>query len=117
MSVIFSLITALVAFLIAFQNPSLGGEVHKKKVKTIALLIGCLAVLSSIYNILFRFLVILPAGEVGVVETFGNVQDKPLNSGIHFISPLAKVTKFSTRLQDIKETVDATSKECKASLC
>ncbi|MDJ0731982.1 MAG: prohibitin family protein [Crocosphaera sp.] len=111
MSVIFSLITALVAFLIAFQNPGLGGEVYQKKVKTIALLIGCLAVLSSIYNILFRFLVILPAGEVGVVETFGNVQDKPLNSGIHLISPLAKVTKFSTRLQDIKETVDATSKE------
>ena len=111
MSVIFSLITALFAFLIAFQNPSFGGEEHKKKVKNIALLIGCLAVLSSIYNIIFRFLVILPAGEVGVVEIFGNVQDKPLNSGIHWISPLAKVTKFSTRLQDIKETVDATSKE------
>ena len=111
MSVIFSLITALVAFLIAFQTPGLGGEVHQKKVKTIALLIGCLAVFSAIYNILFRFLVILPAGEVGVVEIFGNVQNKPLNSGIHLISPLAKVTKFSTRLQDIKETVDATSKE------
>ncbi len=111
MSVIFSLITALVACLIAFQNPGLGGELHQEKVKKIALLIGFLAVLSSIYNILFRFLVILPAGEVGVVETFGNVKDKPLNSGIHFISPLAEVTKFSTRLQDIKETVDATSKE------
>ncbi|MDJ0844920.1 MAG: hypothetical protein QNJ08_11850 [Crocosphaera sp.] len=59
MSVIFSLITALLALLIAFQTPGLGGEVHQKKVKTIALLIGCLAVLSSIYNILFRFLAYL----------------------------------------------------------
>lgn len=111
MSVIVSLITALVAFLITFRNTGLGGETHQNKVKAIAFLIGCLAAFSAIYQIIFRFLVVLPAGEVGVVETFGKVQEQPLNSGIHLISPLAKVTKFSTRLQDIKETVDATSKE------
>ncbi|MEA5509147.1 prohibitin family protein [Crocosphaera sp. UHCC 0190] len=111
MSVILSLITALIAFLIAFQKPNLMGENQQNKVKNIALLLGISASLFSIYQIIFRFLVILPAGEVGVIEVLGKVQETPLNSGIHWISPLAKVTKFSTRLQDIKETVDATSKE------
>ena len=111
MSVILSLITTLVAFLIVLQTPNLGGEINKNKVRNIAFLIGVLAAIYSAYQLIFRFLVILPAGEVGVIEVFGKIQEKPLNSGIHWISPVAKVTKFSTRLQDIKETVTATSKE------
>lgn len=111
MSVILSLITTLVAFLIVLQTPNLGGEINKSKVRNIAFLIGVLAAIYSAYQLIFRFLVILPVGEVGVIEVFGKIQEKPLNSGIHWISPLAKVTKFSTRLQDIKETVTATSKE------
>lgn len=111
MSVIISLITALVAFIIALQSSNVVGERHQEKVKNLALLAGILASLATVYNTLFRFLVILPAGEVGVIETLGKVEETPLNPGIHWITPLAKVVKFSTRLEDIKETIDATSKE------
>ncbi|ELR97761.1 SPFH domain-containing protein [Gloeocapsa sp. PCC 73106] len=58
-----------------------------------------------------KTLTVIPAGEVGVSEVFGKVSDTPLNPGLHIINPLGKVVKFSTRLQDVKETVETTSKE------
>ncbi len=58
-----------------------------------------------------KILVVVPAGTVGVKETLGKVVDNPLNPGLHLVNPLTKVIQFSTRLEDIKETVDTTSKE------
>ncbi len=60
---------------------------------------------------MFRSLVIIPAGTAGAVEIFGQVSEKPLKPGVHAINPFGKVVKFSTRLKDIKETINATSKE------
>lgn len=111
MAIITPLLTALIAFLIALIGSNLAGEKHKNTIKTIAFLIGILASIAAAYNIFTRFLVTIKAGEVGVVETFGKVEDKPLNPGVHLVHPLSEVTEYSTRLQDIKETVETTSKE------
>lgn len=52
------------------------------------------------------------SGEVGVVKKFGKVQDTTLSSGRHGINPMTtKVISFSTRLKDVKEQIEATSKE------
>ncbi len=111
MSVIISLITTLVAFLFVLNSNTFGGESSRQKIKAIAFLIGILAACASLYQIIFRWLVVIPAGEVGVVEVLGNVSDKTLKPGIHWVNPLGKVIEFSTRLEDLKETVDVTSKE------
>lgn len=58
-----------------------------------------------------KTIITIPAGNVGVKEVFGEVSETPLNPGLHIVNPAAQVTTFSTRLQDIKETVEATSKE------
>src|SRR3712207_7101499 len=40
------------------------------------------------------------------MELFGGVSERPLYPGIHLVNPFAEVEKFSTRLRDIKETVE-----------
>jgi prohibitin 1 len=44
-------------------------------------------------------------------ESLGQVGQKTLSPGIYFINPFTDIITYSTRLQDIKETVDTTSKE------
>ncbi len=52
------------------------------------------------------------SGEVGVVKTSGRVQDTILPPGKHSINPMTtEVISFSTRLKDVKEKIEATSKE------
>jgi regulator of protease activity HflC (stomatin/prohibitin superfamily) len=111
MSLIISALTALIAFLVALNSKNLAGEKNRQTIRAIALLIGVLALLLSLYKFISRFLVIIPTGEVAIVEVFGKVEGRSLAPGIHFISPFGKVIEFSSRLKDIKETVDTTSKE------
>jgi regulator of protease activity HflC (stomatin/prohibitin superfamily) len=111
MSFIVSAIAALTAFLVAANSKNFVSEKNSQTIRAIAILIGILATLVSLYQAIFRVLVIIPAGEVGMVEVFGQVQEQPLSPGIHFINPFARVVEFSTRLKDLKETVSATSKE------
>jgi regulator of protease activity HflC (stomatin/prohibitin superfamily) len=74
----------------------------------------CIALLTSalfLQQTLGRGIVVIPAGQVGVIETMGKVSTNTLNSGVYFLNPLSEVVTYSTRLQDIKETVDTSSKE------
>lgn len=45
------------------------------------------------------FISIVDAGEIGVLNVFGNVSDTPLQPGINFKSPFATVIKMNTRTQ------------------
>jgi len=61
--------------------------------------------------LLFNFFVIVPAGHVGVVDTFGVVSEKALESGINVVNPLASIHNMSVQTQEIKEVMDTPSKE------
>jgi regulator of protease activity HflC (stomatin/prohibitin superfamily) len=76
-------------------------------VRGITILIGSVAILNSIS----RVLVIVPPGNVGIVNFFGQVSENSLSSGVHLLNPFTKVLNFSTRLKDVKENVDVTSQE------
>ncbi|HNX82206.1 MAG TPA: prohibitin family protein [Candidatus Omnitrophota bacterium] len=54
---------------------------------------------------------IVPAGYVGIVDTFGHVSDKALPSGIQFVNPLARVIPMSVRTQELMEDMPVPSKE------
>ncbi len=54
---------------------------------------------------------VIPAGHVGIVDVFGNVQESTLKAGINFVNPLARVVKMSIQTQEIKEVMDVPSKE------
>lgn len=54
---------------------------------------------------------VIPAGHVGVVDFFGNVQETTLKAGVNFVNPMAKVLKFSIKTQELKELMNVPSKE------
>lgn len=52
-----------------------------------------------VFILIFNMVTIIPAGATGVVQIFGKVQDKEIQSGIHLINPLANVVKMSIRTE------------------
>ncbi|MBN3958345.1 prohibitin family protein [Nostoc sp. NMS8] len=107
MGFLVSLITSLIAILIYLNTGRISDERSRLAIRGIMILIGSIAVLNSF----FRLLVIVPPGNVGVVNFFGEVSETTLNPGVHLLNPFSKVLNFSTRLKDIKENIDATSQE------
>jgi regulator of protease activity HflC (stomatin/prohibitin superfamily) len=111
MGAVISAIAALASWtvFISVKNPD-----NPKIPKLLRPFVFCIALLTSalfLQQTLGRAVVVIPAGEVGVIETMGSVDATPLTSGVYFLNPLSKVVTYSTRLQDIKETVDTSSKE------
>jgi prohibitin 1 len=54
---------------------------------------------------------VVPAGDVGVKDFFGNVSASILPAGVHVVMPFTKVVKMSIKTQEIKETAEVPSKE------
>lgn len=57
------------------------------------------------------FIAIVPAGAVGIRETFGNVHPEELQPGIHLKAPWVNVKEFNVRSQELKETALTPSNE------
>lgn len=68
-------------------------------------------IIGLIVGIVFSMIRVVPAGYVGIVDFFGYVSPRPLNSGINFVNPLARVINMSIRTQEDKETMSVPSKE------
>ncbi|MEM8638474.1 MAG: prohibitin family protein [Cyanobacteria bacterium P01_G01_bin.54] len=62
-------------------------------------------------TLLIRGIKIISTGSVGVLEVAGTVAKEPLPPGMHWVNPWGNVEIYSTQIQDIKETIEATSKE------
>ncbi|OGQ07390.1 MAG: membrane protease subunit, stomatin/prohibitin [Deltaproteobacteria bacterium RIFCSPLOWO2_12_FULL_40_28] len=75
----------------------------KKILLIIALFMGLIVIPKSI--------TIIPAGHVGLQDFFGNVSDKTLSAGLHFINPLLKIHKMTIRTQEVTEQANVPSKE------
>jgi len=54
---------------------------------------------------------VIPAGHAGVIDFFGNVSTFTLKPGVNFVNPIARVVKFDTRKQELKEVMSVPSKE------
>jgi regulator of protease activity HflC (stomatin/prohibitin superfamily) len=110
--ILLSLITTVASFSIFFSIKSQGDNPKNTGVRALSFLVGLLALGYLLWGGLRRFWIVIPVGEVGIVETLGNIEPKSLDPGVHFLNPFTdELITFSTRLQDIKETVDTTSKE------
>ncbi|MDX2232325.1 MAG: prohibitin family protein [Leptolyngbyaceae cyanobacterium bins.349] len=60
---------------------------------------------------ILRLWTVVPVGQVGVVDTFGQVAEQPLNPGIHLRNPFSKIIHFATRTKELKETAESPSKD------
>jgi len=56
-------------------------------------------------------LAVIPAGHIGVMDTFGKVSKNTLKSGVNFKNPMAKVIKMSIKTQEFKEKLSVPSIE------
>lgn len=87
-----------------------GGELNAlfaKYRKSKWIVIGALGALV----ILFKCVVVIPAGNVGVMEFFGNVYPTSLQAGIHVVNPFLTIHKMSIRTQQITEEAAVPSRE------
>lgn len=85
---------------------------HPKGFSKVTIAIGIASIVgAAALGILFvRGLSVIRAGHVGVVETAGTIS-RSLKPGIYWVNPFGSVEVYSTRIQDVKETVEATSLE------
>ncbi|NLA87517.1 MAG: prohibitin family protein [Clostridiales bacterium] len=55
---------------------------------------------------------VIDSGNVGVVSVFGAIQEKPLEKGLHFITPfITKVTKVDVKTQKVEAAPAAASRD------
>ncbi len=54
---------------------------------------------------------IIPAGHVGVIDLFGNVNDNVVMPGVRLVNPLARVRKLSVRTREVTQTATVPSSE------
>jgi prohibitin 1 len=106
---ILCVIVAVAAFAL-WRGASKRAQVQGSGFGLTSRLLGAVAVVFSLFALMQCFTVI-PAGNVGVVDFFGTVSDKPLTAGINFVNPLAKVVKFSIQTQEHKESMQVLSRE------
>lgn len=60
---------------------------------------------------LFKAVVVIPAGTVGVQVLFGHVRSEVLKAGIHVINPLLTIVEMDVRTQELTEQAVVPSKE------
>ena len=79
----------------------------------IAIVIATLAIAAISYKLITRTFVLIPVGEVGIlnVSNNGSSSNQPLLPGIHLVNPLDKVVTISTRVQNLNQTIELMSKE------
>ncbi len=87
-----------------------GREIRFVRMPGIPGIIRVVAALAALL-VLARIFVIIPAGEVGVVQFFGAVKPYVLHEGLRVVNPLARVIRMSVRTQEMKEAANVPSKE------
>lgn len=96
------LLVAAIVLWSTVRRQRLGGGISAA-IAGVGALFALLAVTSVITTV--------SAGNVGIVDVFGNVRPTTLKSGLQFVNPMANVVEMSVRTQEIKETMDVPSQE------
>jgi regulator of protease activity HflC (stomatin/prohibitin superfamily) len=78
-----------------------------KLMRLVGLIVG---ILCSII-LPFFFFTIVPAGHVGVVDTFGDVSKNQLNPGLNLVNPYSNIYTFSIKTEEFKEELKLPTKE------
>ncbi len=84
-----------------------GGRQAQERGRAVLLIVAAGAGLLA----LAQWLTVVPAGNVGVIDFFGNVSSRVLHAGINVVNPLARVVKMSVKTQEIKEVMQVPSRE------
>lgn len=72
---------------------------------------GIITILAGSALLIYKSIVVVPAGNVGVVDFFGNVSSNVLKPGINLVNPFAKVVKMNIKTREIKEATSVPTQE------
>ena len=72
--------------------------------KTLAALLMAVAVIVCLGSVALSCVQTVPTGHTGVITTFGRVENKTLDSGVHLVMPWQNVVKMDNRVQ--KQTAE-----------
>lgn len=72
---------------------------------------GIAAAIILILAVVFWPLVSVPAGHVGIVTLFGNVQERPLLPGLAVVNPFAHVVDIETRVNKVEVSGETGTKD------
>ncbi len=75
--------------------------------RLILMAVGAVVAVVILWIVLSKLFVTVEAGNVGVVSTFGKVEDAPLPAGLHTLAPWCTVHPMSTRTQQTEQKLDA----------
>lgn len=84
-------------------------ETKYRKEAVLALLAGGVVLILLIAG--YAAVRTVEAGHIGVVTSFGKVEDEALEEGLHFVAPWKAVQPLSVRTQEQKETAQVPTKE------
>jgi len=106
---LFSVLMAVIAF---FFWRSASRKVQERNIAFRGVVaIAGIATIFFVGLAVMQCVTVVPAGNVGVVDTFGMVSENSLKAGINPVNPFARVVKFSVKTHELKETMDVPSRE------
>ncbi|MFZ1685057.1 MAG: prohibitin family protein [Candidatus Zixiibacteriota bacterium] len=106
---ILALVVAIAA-LFAWRRASTVARSNSSVNRSVGSLAFLVAIVFAVVALVQCFTVV-PAGNVGVIDFFGNVSPRPIPAGINMVNPLARVVKFSIQTKEQKETMQVLSRE------
>jgi prohibitin 1 len=106
---ILALVVAIAA-LFAWRRASVVSKSNSSVNRSVGGVAFLVAIVFGVVALVQCFTVV-PAGNVGVIDFFGNVNPRPISAGINMVNPLARVVKFSIQTKEQKETMQVLSRE------
>src|SRR6266404_2583650 len=94
-------ILTFVCFIAAVSIPSTVQGSYGKTNLTWLKAVSVIAAVIFALTAIFQLITIVPAGHIGIVDTFGNVATDVKFPGLNMINPFAKVPKMSVQTQEI----------------
>ena len=86
-----------------FSNAAQGGF------RGLRLIVGLIGLI--FFFAFFNPVAMIPAGNVGVLDLFGNVSARVLPAGVHLVVPFTRVIKMTIQTQELKEVAEVPSQE------
>lgn len=78
---------------------------------SLARIITLAAVAVVVLILLFSCITTVPTGYTGILTTFGRVEDRTMNAGVHLIAPWQRIVKLDNRTQKVEINAQAFSSD------
>jgi prohibitin 1 len=108
---VFALVLLVVSIFLIVSSGKFGGERQRDDYSGVAKNFGIGGFILALALGFFSLVRIVPAGHVGVVDLWGNVEEQVRKPGINLVNPFVNLVLMDIQTQELKETMQVPSKE------